>query len=123
MLPTPKALALFEDLAASPDLAAVVSLPRRVDEHLAEIRAAARTNELLPLDLAEELARKLHDLLGELGAFAGHDQAAVIGAALYFISNNDELPDTGGVLGLDDDAAIFNHVTRLIGREDLVIDL
>jgi hypothetical protein len=39
------------------------------------------------------------------------------------VSDRDELPDTSSILGLDDDASIFNHVATLIGRADLEVEL
>lgn len=118
-----QALDLFETLADSFQPSHLVTLARDVETHLEEIRAAAKQNELLPLDLAEELAGKLQKLLADLAELPTDDQRLVIGAARYFISTDDVHPDTETVLGLDDDAFIFNHVVQRIGRSDLLIDL
>jgi hypothetical protein len=121
--PSPGALRHFESLTRDFTPSHLVTLSSEVDAHLDEIRQAARRNELLPVDLAEELARKLKGLLVTLGALPPDGQRLVIGAARYFISTNDEHPDTETVLGLDDDALIFNYAMDRIGRADLRIDL
>lgn len=120
--PSARALGIFEQLRASATAVQLVQLRASVANHLAEIRKAAVTNELLPVDVAEQLTAYLLQLLDTLHELPEEHRSTVIGAALYFVSNNDEVPDTSGVLGLDDDAAVFNHVARLIGRPDLLID-
>ena len=48
-------------------------------------------------------------------------RSAVVGAARYFVSENDEVPDAHSCTGLDDDVRVFNHVVALLGRVDLRI--
>lgn len=121
--PSARALSIFERLRAGVTPAQLTTLKDDIDRHLLNIQKLARKNEMTPLDIAEALAAGLHVLLAELASFDAEQQSAIIGAALYFISSEDEIPDRSSILGLDDDAAIFNHVARLIGRPDLEVEL
>lgn len=117
------ARALFAQSAEHLDPDQVAALRQALRDHLDEIRAAAQSNELLPLDIAQEIAEKCDALLRDHGALPPEHAALVVAAARYFISSDDARPDLQGVLGLDDDAAVFNHAARQIGRGDLVIDV
>ncbi|MFT3770142.1 MAG: SNF2-related protein [Minicystis sp.] len=117
--PTPAEIALFERLSGPAAAEEVAALRRAVARHVDEVRQAAHHNELLPVDLAEQLAAGLDTLLGALPSLAAEAQPLVIGAARYFVSDDDAIPDTASVLGLDDDIAVFNAMVRRIGRRDL----
>lgn len=117
-----KAIELFVRSSAVLPLVEIAALRQAVRDHLASIRIAARKNELLPLDLAEELADKLDALLRDIAAMPDPQHRLAVGAARYFVSLDDAQPDTGGVLGLDDDVAVFNYAVRQMGRADLVIE-
>lgn len=95
----------------------------RVRDHLEAIRLAARSNETLAVDIAEDIASGLLSLLRGAGDLSGDHRALVEGAARYFIASDDARPDLGGPLGLDDDAAVFNAVVAHIGRGDLEVEL
>lgn len=123
MQPSDHALKLLHELAHSAQPVHLVFLLENISAHLEAIRLAALKNELLPVDIAQLIAERLRVLLQDLDGLAAEQQQLVIGAARYFISTDDELPDTESVLGLDDDAAIFNHVAALVGRKDLTIQL
>ncbi len=117
------ALVIFEDLKKQATPSRLLTLTYDIDQHVERLRKLARQNEMFPLDIAELLASNLRALLGQLGSFPEEHHAAILGAALYFVFDEDELPDTEGILGLDDDAAVFNHVATLIGRADLIIKM
>jgi hypothetical protein len=114
--------AIVERLSDPATLEEITALRRSVGQHLDELRQAARRDELLPVDLAAELARKLDALLVGLPALPPEAQALVVGVARYFVSEEDAIPDRSGVLGLDDDLAVFNAAVRRIGRPELEID-
>lgn len=118
-----EALAIFERLCGGIMPAQILSLNDDIDRHLLQLQKLARKDEMMPIDLAEAMVNGLHTLLAELAHFSTEHQSAIIGAALYFISDDDEIPDTASILGLDDDAAIFNHVAQMVGRSDLQVDL
>lgn len=121
--PSATALHHFEQLRGSSTAVQLVSLQEDIDRHLLRIQKLALQNEMTPLDLAEAVAGGLHSLLDQLNAFPSEHQTAILGAALYFVSHEDEFPDLGSILGLDDDAAIFNYVVHLIGRPELEVQL
>lgn len=98
------------------------TLRSQVVSHVGAIRAAALRNELLPVDLAEVIAQRLVGLLDSLEKFTTEQQRLVLGAARYFISDNDSRPDTKDAMGLDDDLAVLNYVVTTIGRKDLVVE-
>lgn len=111
----------FERLCGMVNGPELGALRAAVQQHLRELEQAARRNELLATDLAEELARKLDGLLADIHTLPEEAQRLVVGAARYFVSDDDVLPDQGGPLGLDDDVAVFNGVVRQIGRADLEV--
>lgn len=121
--PSPAVLAIFDRLRAGIAASALITIRDDIDRHLLAIQKLSRKNEMTPLDIAEKLAAGLHVLLAELDSFAADHQNAILGAALYFVSDHDELPDRSSILGLDDDATLFNYVVRLIGRADLEVEL
>lgn len=120
--PAAAELAIFELLAVQASSDEIAALRRTVARHVDELRQAAHHHELLPVDLAEELAAKLDALLASIASLPVSAQPLVVGAARYFASDDDAIPDTGSVLGLDDDVAIFNAMVRRIGRPELEID-
>lgn len=119
--PTARELALFQRLAGPASPAEVDDLRAAVLRHLEQIRQAARQHELLPVDLAEDLAGRIDDLLVSLDRLPAEARPLVIGVARYFVSDDDAIPDQGSVLGLDDDLAVFNDIVRRIGRGELEI--
>lgn len=119
--PTPHEIATFERLCGIVGADEIRDLRAAIQQHLRELNHAARRNELLATDLAEELATKLDQLLVLLESFPPDHQRFIVGAARYFVSSDDVLPDLQGPLGLDDDVAIFNLTVRRIERLDLEI--
>lgn len=112
---------VFESLCGAVSGEALAELRAEVTQHRRDLDRAARVNDLLATDLAEELAQKLDRLLAGLDALPEEARALVVGAARYFVSDQDALPDYSGPLGLDDDVAVFNSVVRRIGRADLEV--
>lgn len=98
------------------------TLRAKVVTHVGSIRAAAMRNELLPVDLAEVIARRLTGLLDELEKFSEEHQRLVLAATRYFISGDDHRPDTVDAMGLDDDLLVLNFVVTAIGRKDLIVE-
>jgi len=130
MSPTPrisdlpeKGRALFDELAEELPVEAVGSLREEVRAHLEAFRTAARRNDLLPVDLAEALAAALERLLDVYPHLSPDHRRLAVGAARYFVSDDDARPDMEGVLGLDDDVVVFNWVVRQLDRRDMVLDV
>lgn len=108
---------LREDLAP----AALTALGAKVRAHFDALVQAQQRNELVAIDLAELLCVRLEGLLLVAGAFTAEARASVVGAARYFISSADAVPDDRACTGLDDDVAVFNHVAAELGRDELEI--
>ena len=116
-----RALELYRELRedlATPDLA---SLRISVRAHFEDLVRAQQRNELVAVDLGELLCLKLEGLLVAAHQFNPETRSAIVGAARYFVSSNDAMPDERSCTGLDDDVEVFNHVVRQIGRLDLLI--
>lgn len=74
-----------------------------------------------PKRIAETLTAGLTSPLQLYPALATSQQAPAVGAARYFCSEADEMPDFSTPSGLHDDLAVFNWVVRQIRRGELVI--
>lgn len=118
----PSAMELYrtlrEDLAAS-DLA---ELKIEVAAHYDSLVLAQSRNELVAIDLADLLSTRLQSLLAMAHQLSPDALRSIVGAARYFVSEADAVPDARSCTGLDDDVEVFNHVAIEIGRPDLVIE-
>ncbi|MBK7823505.1 MAG: hypothetical protein IPJ61_21195 [Tessaracoccus sp.] len=114
-------MTLFAGLCADLPPPALAELRTAVQAHYAELVAAQAKDELIAVDLAELLATHLDTLLASAHLFTADARADLVGAARYFISDKDTIPDLKPCTGLDDDVQVFNHVARALGRPDLVI--
>jgi len=123
MAPTSsKALSIFKELCAelSPD--EVASLRLDVAKHFARLEAEQGRSELVALDLAA-LVRERLDRLFDLGeSLTAEQRAMVVGAARYFTSRDDAIPDLQACTGLDDDVRVVNHVMTALGRGEWRIE-
>jgi len=108
---------LREDLGE----AELMTLKGEVRAHVARLTLAQSKSELIPLDLAELLGARLTTLLDLAGKLDPDARAEVVGAARYFVSTDDMLPDEQSCTGLDDDLEVFNHVVESLERPDLII--
>lgn len=106
-----------EDLAVP----ALAALKVAVREHFDELVRAQQRDELVAIDLAELLCVRLEGLLAIAHLLEPEARAHIVGAARYFVSTADAVPDQRACTGLDDDVAVFNHVVRVLGRPELVI--
>jgi hypothetical protein len=108
---------LREDLAASE----LAKLRVAVRSHFEELVRVQARDELVAVDLGELLCVRLEGLLVAAHQFDVDTRSAIVGAARYFVSSDDAVPDEHSCTGLDDDVDVFNHVVREIGRLDLLI--
>ena len=114
-------MTIFAGLRADLAPADLAELRAEVQAHHAELVVAQARNELVAVDLAELVSARLDTLLASAHLFAAEARADVVGAARYFVSDKDSIPDLKPCTGLDDDVEVFNHVVRALGRPDLVI--
>ncbi len=117
-----QALALHASLRADLPADAIAELRTAVRDHYDALVRAQEHAELVPVDLAELLCVRLEVLLDVYDAFPPARRADLVGAARYFVSEDDAVPDSHALTGLDDDVYVFNTVVRALGRADLVID-
>jgi hypothetical protein len=108
---------LRDDLA-EPELE---TLKIAVRAHYEQLVRAQQRDELVSIDLAELLCLRLEGLLAMAQKFEPESRGHVVGAARYFVSHIDAIPDERSCTGLDDDVEVFNHVVGIIGRPDLLI--
>lgn len=116
------ALSLFRQLSEDLVPAEVAALRRAVRAHFDALVVAQHRSELIALDLAERLVHGLEALFEMLPRLDASERAMVIGAARYFVADDDEQPDASSCIGLDDDVLVFNHVASALNRPDLLIE-
>jgi len=107
----PEATSVFDNLL-NLELQPVPALKRQVDRHLADLQQAHGSNEFLDLATARGLARESHRLLALSPTATQADQRLIQAAVLYFVLDNDALPDTRRLMGLEDDAKVLQAVAR-----------
>lgn len=116
------AMAIFQGLRADLAPPELASLRTAVREHYEQLLHAQEQNELIAIDLAELLCDRLDQLLAMAHQLALEARLDIVGAARYFVEDQDLIPDEKSCTGLDDDVLVFNHVARSLGRTDLVIE-
>ena len=101
----------------------LTELKSEITNHVDEIKQALQHNEFLDIDTAERLANTLLTLLEQIDQYPEQQQILIAGAARYFVHPLDADPDTGSVLGLDDDTAVLNYVLDTVGKPELKVEL
>jgi len=120
--PTPKELALFAELCSDLPPDGLAELCNGVHSYAGELEAEQATSELVAVDLAIAVRDRLERLFGLASQLPAAQRALVVGAARYFISKDDAIPDTRACTGLDDDVRIVNHVLKELGRAEWSIE-
>ncbi|MGE0492147.1 MAG: hypothetical protein AB7S38_23235 [Vulcanimicrobiota bacterium] len=96
------------------------ALAQMVEAHHLRLRAALPLHPRIDTVLAKDLTEGLKRMLGQApGPMLIHAQAA----AYYFVESDDADPDLESMLGLDDDALVFNAVCLHLGRPDWQVEL
>ena len=117
----PGAIEIFRQLREDLTEADLERLKVEARAHYDRLVCVQQRNELVAIDLAELLCVRLEVLLSTAHQLDPEPRKNIVGAARYFISETDAIPDAHSCTGLDDDVEIFNHVTRALGRPDLLI--
>jgi len=107
----------FLGLAQQLDPEQAAEMRQRVAAHLDSSSKAMEENEFIDLKLAKLVAEKCLELFDHYPSFSPDAQAAVIGAARYFIQSQDTYHDTVSSLGFEDDAMIVNYVIANISTD------
>ncbi|MCE3554506.1 hypothetical protein LWC33_23990 [Pseudonocardia sp. RS11V-5] len=90
-------------------------LRARLQDHLAQVRAAAEDNEFVDLHLAEQLHSRLTAALDGWSTYDHEQRAALTGAVNYLVQTDDEENDLRSPIGFDDDAEIVMAALRRVG--------
>ncbi len=118
---TPHLARTFDPLCKALPPEQAIAQAEAVTTHLIRIQATLQTNEFLDVRLAEAIARALLALLADYATFLPKQQALIIGAARYFVKDDDVEPDSVSILGFDDDARVLNYVLDVIDRPELKV--
>lgn len=113
----------FSLLCEDVDCDMITALVADVEQHVFQVRRALEINEFLDVEIAERIARILKRLLGEIDRYPLNKKKLIIGAARYFVKNNDAQSDLGSLLGFDDDVAVLNYVLVELSLGELRLSL
>ena len=117
------ARALVADLLAEPSIGHD-DLLDAVADYLDEISLAAARDGFVDAKLGETVAEVCLELLADLGSgTSDKDNRLVQVAVRYFVVEDDADGDLTSVVGFDDDARVLNAILRLLGREELLIEV
>lgn len=117
-----RAIILYTSLRADLGTSELRALKREVSAHHERLVKAQERAELIAIDLSAAVAGRLASLLDVAEQLGPEERASVVGAARYYVSHDDAVPDHELCTGLDDDVHVFNHVASALGRADLIID-
>lgn len=115
-------MAIFEKLCEDLPREAWEALRREVSEYALSLEHEGIRSELLAVDLALQIRDRLNLLLDLAGQLGTEERALIVGAARYFTSKDDAIPDARPCTGLDDDVRIVNHVLEKLGRIEWLIE-
>jgi uncharacterized membrane protein YkvA (DUF1232 family) len=90
--------------------------------HVARLEREQARSELIAVDVARLIRDRLERLFDESASLGVEHRAMVVGAARYFVSRDDAVPDTRACTGLDDDVRVLNHVLTVLGRDEWRIE-
>ena len=101
-------------------------LRAQIEACLNKVRRAAKTDDLVDVDLVKGLAASCNNLLDEVDAGGEGEEAERFRrltqmACRYFVLEEDTDGDLDSLLGFDDDASVFNAVCRALDRDDLKV--
>jgi uncharacterized membrane protein YkvA (DUF1232 family) len=109
----------FDTLCQSPTTLSTSLLVTQIHDHLQQIHEALARNEFLDVKTAQQAADLLIDLLSTLNDYSAGKQNLIVGAARYFVLDDDHEPDTKSPLGFDDDIQVLNFVLEKLGKPKL----
>jgi Sigma-70, region 4 len=107
-----EAVPILRELLAE-DLVPLVDLRDAVRQHVADIKAAARSNEFIDVGEARDLGARCLGLLDLVEGEASQERRALVQAAARYFAISDDAESDFSVGGLDDDLAVVNAVSAL----------
>ena len=98
-------------------------LRQNVENHINRIMEETSHNEFINVKLAKKIKDICLILIDEYDKCTTDAQRYINATVNYFIATDDEEEDLFSPLGFDDDAEILNECLKLIGKENLTIDM
>lgn len=111
---------IAERLVREP-LRSVSELRTALDRYSAHVEHAAGIHAFADRDLALRIAAGCRKLLGDPANHAPPRLRLVQLAVDYLILEDDAESERDSVLGFDDDAIVFDHCAKKLGRTDLIL--
>lgn len=114
---------LFTELLSEP-LERPLSLKFEINGYMSLLRDDVMRFPTIELSVAAAIANGAFTLLEtfEAGGYADNDNYRFLQAAIRYFTVSEDANNDYDPGGFDDDAAVFNHVARLMKREELVVD-
>lgn len=119
----PKTMHMYQSLCEVLPREQILELKQQAAHYFTQVQANLKQNEFIDIATAQQLTETVQSLLDAYETFTDSQKSAVVGAARYFIKDDDAEHDTDSILGLDDDVAVLNYVLDLVGRPEQKIQL
>jgi len=103
------------------DLEDLTALRGELDEYMQTVKQVSVMVEMLDVDTALKLAGVVLALLDAEGL--DDEKRRLVQMAAHYLVREEDDEEVTGVLGFDDDIQVLNAVSRVVGREDLVVPL
>lgn len=117
------AATLFKTLCGVIEEDSLPELHEAIDEYVEIARQEDKKEIQINVDLAVEIAQRLHMMLDNYHKVEDKQRALIVGAVRYFVDSADGVSDLNFGTGFHDDAAVVNYVLQQIGIEGNYIDL
>lgn len=98
-------------------------LRRQVLGYARTLQTPSLANEFIDLSAVRQAEQILATLLENYDRLSEAQRPWLVGAARYFIEEDDADHDVNSFLGIDDDIMVINYMLAQIGRIDLKITL
>lgn len=103
------------------ELAGFDALRAEIDEYVDTVKQVSVMVQMLDVDTALRLAGVIKSLLAIEGL--SEERQKLVQLAAHYLVREEDDEEVTGVLGFDDDVQVLNAVSRVVGRDDLVVPL
>lgn len=94
---------------------------QKAQEHLKNATAAADTNRLINIRLANAILEVIQNVIGQWDRLNDSHRYWLGGAILYFSSGNDDEPDFSSPIGFEDDTEVLNACLKFANLNHLCL--
>lgn len=98
-------------------------LQQNVENHYRKVQQATAQNEFINVNLAKKIKDVCMTLINHYDNANNEEQRYINATLNYFTTSDDEEGDFFSPIGFDDDVEILNECLKLIGKENLRIDI